>query len=68
MSQDFYQRERQVKQHEERHRAQMEKHHTLETWHIEQEAAQQNSATPVDEQSGGRQSLLMRVKKLLGRK
>lgn len=65
MSQDFYQRERQVKQHEERQRAQLEKHQTLETWHLEQEAAQQGSALPDAEQRQAQQSLLARVKKLL---
>jgi hypothetical protein len=65
MSQDFYQRERQIKQHEERQRAQLEKHQTLETWHLEQEAAQQSSAPPAEEQRQAQQSLLSRVRKLL---
>lgn len=65
MSQDSYQRERQVKQYEERQRAQKEKHHTLEAWQIEQEAAQQGTANQAGEYSPAPQGLLARMKKLL---
>jgi hypothetical protein len=66
MNQDFYHREREVKQNEERHRAQTEKHQTLETWQIEQDAAQSGVASPVGGQEGSaRPGFIARLKKAI---
>ena len=65
MNQDFYHRERQVKQYEERQKAQAEKHQTLETVQIEQNAAQDGVESPLGEHKNAGQGILARLKKAL---
>jgi hypothetical protein len=65
MNQDFYHRERQVKQYEERLKAQAEKHQTLETVQIEQNAAQDGVESPLGERQDVRQGILARLKKAI---
>ncbi len=50
MNQDFYHREKQSQQGQEKHDAVSERHQTLETWQLEQEAAQTGTPPPSDEQ------------------
>ncbi|HLU10209.1 MAG TPA: hypothetical protein VK003_11120 [Oceanobacillus sp.] len=65
MNQDFYHRERQVKQYEERQRAKAEKHQTLETVQIEQNAALDGIESPVGEKQNAGQGVLARLKKAI---
>jgi hypothetical protein len=66
MNQEFYHREREVKQYEERQRAQAEKHQTLETVHIEQNAAQAGISSPVSGQESSPQpGFFARLKKAI---
>jgi hypothetical protein len=63
MNQDFYDRERQVKQYEERQKARAQKHSTLETVQMEQNAAQDGVASPLGESENTRQGIFARLKK-----
>jgi hypothetical protein len=63
MNQDFYAREQESRQHEERLRAQAEKHQTLETVQIEQNAAQDGVPSALGEQKSARPGLLARLKR-----
>ncbi|NDJ60700.1 MAG: hypothetical protein GYB67_06215 [Chloroflexi bacterium] len=47
MSSEFHNQQRRIDQDHERQRAKLQKHETIETWHIEQEEAQRgNIASP----------------------
>lgn len=63
MNQDFYRREQELRQHDDRQRAHAEKHQTLETLQIEQNAAQDGISAPMGEEKKARQGFLARLKK-----
>ncbi len=50
MNQDFYHREKQAQQEQEKHDAVAGRHQTIETWQIEQEAALTGNAAPADQE------------------
>jgi hypothetical protein len=68
MNQEFYHHERQVKQYEERQKALAEKHQTLETVQIEQDAALDGVTSPLGANENARPSILARLKKAIFRK
>ena len=65
MNQDFYTREQEKRQYKNRQQAQLEKHQTLETVQIEQNAAQDGVPSALGESKSAQPGFFTRIRRFL---